>query len=102
MAAIQSFGNDAESDYGSDFTADEELELNELLSKVPVPIDRRPQFEYTDIEDHEFSPTPVPAAQSTRSARFPSDAIPEGNAVEKGILSIALHSNCGITSEAGV
>ena len=44
---------DAASDYGSDFTAEEETILNSLLLQVPVELPANPVFVLQDIEDHE-------------------------------------------------
>jgi hypothetical protein len=40
------------SDYGSDFSPEEEEALIELLSQVPLQVDAAPAFRLDDIEDH--------------------------------------------------
>jgi len=52
MAAPLGPSGGGSSDYGSDFSPEEEEALIKLLSQVPFQIDAAPAIQINDIEDH--------------------------------------------------
>ena len=98
MAAHPSAGS---SDYGSDFSPEEEEALIELLSQAPLIIEAAPSFQLDDIEDHN-SPRGAILPRRLRLERWDEVVYASGSVPEtqpKGVPSLEI---CGDTSRTQI